>query len=397
MIQMSAKKEHHEKKAYVNDEERIKARTARDLQTIIETCPEQNRELYQRYINSYVISGSSFHTIDNKTHTLKRWNELIKKDIAELNKSDIESILTEFSKQKLEMSSKSTYIANLKTLLKFAEREDLNKHVIKPVVKANDKLPDDLLTKEEVAELIRNTVNPRDKALISLLYESGARRSEMLGLKIKHITAHEKGIYVHFPRGKTGARKILIVYSSMYLNQWLINHPEKDNRDAFLWCQLTPPYEPFTYSGLRKILTGAAKRANISKKVNPHAFRHAQATELAKVFTEQQMKRYLGWTSSSKMASVYVHLSGIDIDNAVLAKNGIELEEKDTRLKPDECPRCHRMIPPESVYCGFCGLSLNGDADKKVFSIVEEFIKQLKENPEKLLEFMSLHKGAEKA
>lgn len=53
MIQMSDKKQHHEKKVYVDDEERIKARTARDLQIIAETCPEQNRELYQRYIFFY--------------------------------------------------------------------------------------------------------------------------------------------------------------------------------------------------------------------------------------------------------------------------------------------------------------------------------------------------------
>lgn len=161
---------------------------------------------------------------------------------------------------------------------------------------------------------------------------------------------------------------IYCIYSNVYLNRWLINHPEKDNRDAFLWCQLTPPHEPFAFSGLNKILTNAAKRAHISKKVKTHAFIRAQATEIAKTFTEQQMKRYLGWTSGFKMASNFVHLSGTDIDNAVLAKNGIKIESKDARLKPDECQRCHKMIPLESVYCGLCGLSFNGDADKKKYS-----------------------------
>ena len=66
---------------------------------------------------------------------------------------------------------------------------------------------------------------------------------------------------------------------------------------------------------------------------------------MAAHMTEQQLKKYLGWTEGSNMAAVYVHLSGKDIDDAVLKMNGMEVEEKeeDNALKTIKCPRCKQI------------------------------------------------------
>ena len=45
------------------------------------------------------------------------------------------------------------------------------------------------------------------------------------------------------------------------------------------------------------------------------------------------MKQYFGWVQGSKIASVYVHLSGRDVDKALLRLNGIEVEEYREELK----------------------------------------------------------------
>jgi hypothetical protein len=148
---------------------------------------------------------------------------------------------------------------------------------------------------------------------------------------------------------------------------------------------MIPPHNQISATAFRQVLTKAAERAVIQKKVNPHAFRHAQATELAKDFTEQQMKQYLGWAQDSKMAAVYVHLSGRDMDAAVLAKNGIEVEKRDTRLKANECPRCHKMIPPDVMFCGFCGLPLTKEAETQNKDAIELILAKFKEHPEILL------------
>jgi rubrerythrin len=103
-----------------------------------------------------------------------------------------------------------------------------------------------------------------------------------------------------------------------------------------------------------------SKRTNIKKRIHLHGFRHSRATHLAEHLTEQQMKSYLGWTAGSDMAAVYVHLSGKDIDKAIMQMNGIEdLEQPVDSMKPGQCPRCMEMNPPQAVRCMRCGLVLD--------------------------------------
>jgi len=69
------------------------------------------------------------------------------------------------------------------------------------------KLPEDILTPEEVKKLADSTLNPRDRALILLRYESGARAGELIGLNIKDVRFDEYGAVVMLD-GKTGMRRV---------------------------------------------------------------------------------------------------------------------------------------------------------------------------------------------
>ncbi|MCK4634960.1 MAG: zinc ribbon domain-containing protein, partial [Candidatus Aenigmarchaeota archaeon] len=61
------------------------------------------------------------------------------------------------------------------------------------------------------------------------------------------------------------------------------------------------------------------------------------------------------------MPSTYVHLSGRDLDDAILRMNGIkkekEIEEKD--FVPKNCQRCKEVNPPTAKFCKRCGLPMN--------------------------------------
>ncbi|MFX1562184.1 MAG: hypothetical protein ACFFDP_02625, partial [Promethearchaeota archaeon] len=101
----------------------------------------------------------------------------------------------------------------------------------------------------------------------------------------------------------------------------------------------------------------------------PHSFRHARSTHLASHLTEAQMKEYLGWVQSSKMASVYVHLSGRDVDKAVLKMHGIETQsdqKQDHVLVPRKCVRCNTSNPASNKFCSLCGLPLDEKASTEV-------------------------------
>ena len=106
--------------------------------------------------------------------------------------------------------------------------------------------------------------------------------------------------------------------------------------------------KPLEYYAFRKMLSVTAKEQRYGKRVNPHSFRHARASNLANVLTEAQMKEYLGWVGDSRMASTYVHLSGRDIDNAPLKLNGIKTEKEvnseEHTLRIKTCSRCQEVI-----------------------------------------------------
>jgi ribosomal protein L40E len=57
------------------------------------------------------------------------------------------------------------------------------------------------------------------------------------------------------------------------------------------------------------------------------------------------------------MPSTYVHLSGKEVDDAILTMNGIKNEEKkeEHNFKPIMCPRCDTINAVDSKHCNKCG------------------------------------------
>lgn len=121
----------------------------------------------------------------------------------------------------------------------------------------------------------------------------------------------------------------------------------------------------------------AAKKAGIEKPVNLHFFRHARATQLAQNLTEPQLKTYLGWSAGPSMAAVYVHLSGKDVDSAILKANGIDVPEEriSNSLKTIRCPRCKEIQNSKAQFCFKCGLPLTVEATNTEKTAETELLK----------------------
>jgi hypothetical protein len=74
------------------------------------------------------------------------------------------------------------------------------------------------------------------------------------------------------------------------------------------------------------------------------------------------MKEFFGWTMDSDMASVYVHLSGRDTDDAILRIYGkLDKNEKmeHEQLRTQRCQICGHENPPEVDFCLRCRKPLN--------------------------------------
>jgi len=243
------------------------------------------------------------------------------------------------------------------------------------------KQPEEILSKEEIRNIIGATTNARDKALVSLLYESGARMGEFLALKIKHISWEKFGAKLSIPEGKTGARKIPIIESVGYLKSWLDNHCDHNNPEAWLWVSVSnngSNGNRLDYNTIRFMLRRCGVRAGLGemevresqgekktsyevyegKDVNPHAFRHARATHLTKKgMNEIMMCKFFGWAQGSKMPSHYSHISANDLEDKLCDIYGLSKKEDKDR---DEivCSRCRKANESSAEFCN-CGMPLS--------------------------------------
>ena len=266
----------------------------------------------------------------------------VNKDFKDMTKGDMENFVSSLGE--LQPKTWSTYGAFIKSFFKWLYNSDQyppNVRWIKTSVKSKDnKLPTDLLTKDEINSMVEAADNPRDKALILILYESACRVGEIANLRLKDITFDEYGAVI-IVNGKTGMRRIRLIECVPEIVEWVNNHPNKVDRENYLFVSFNDFGQGLCIRSMAYIVKLLAKYAGIKKRVHPHLFRHTRLTELAKDFTESELKVIAGWTGSSTMAGVYVHLSGGDIEKKMLEKHGL-LGNKDPVIEP-----CNQILDIE--------------------------------------------------
>ena len=327
------------------------------------SIPEGDKKILKKYSDYLISEGITFGRVGKYLSDLKRASKLLGKPFRKADEQDIRRIVSVFERnEKYSPWSKRDFKLSLRkfyTWLRGTKEYPPEVAWMKVYTKIrNARTPEDMLTEEDVRKLIDFAYKVQERAFISTLYESGCRIGEIIYLKINQVKFDDYGAQL-FVNGKTGFRRVRVVASVPYLLEWINKHPFRDDRDAFLW--INDRLKPFGYSGITQMLYRVARRAGIRKRVNPHNFRHSRATYLANFLTEAQMKEFFGWTQDSKMAAVYVHLSGRDVDNALLKVYGVENknEKKESILKPRDCPRCKQINQATNKFCSRCGFPLD--------------------------------------
>lgn len=359
-----------------------KRRFERTLERI-EEDPEiskENKKLLLDFKDYCILQGLGYPKIERYLFDAMRLAKWLNKSIVEANNEDLKQLVLGIEQKEWSEETKRCFKLMLRKLYLFVEGIE-EKGVyperikwMKVYIPSNNhnKLPEELLTEEEIIKIIQCCNNVRDKALISSLYESGCRVSEIGTMQIKHISFEEYGARLTV-NGKTGARKILVINSTPYLKEWINQHPDNDNPEAFLWVYSKEKY--LSYTRISAVLKNSAKKAGIKKRVYPHLLRHSRATFLAGIMPEASMKHYLGWSQSSKMCGIYIHMNGKEMDDSILKASGVEVKKdnKSSVMQPKKCLRCKTDNEATNIFCKRCGLSLNNEEANK---IIEEDSKQ---------------------
>ena len=334
---------------------------------------------------------------------------------SELSREDIVAWLRELETKYQSAHTKHDYKRRVKRFLRWLHNGEDREKPLPDMVqcikagKPKKNLGVEVLTEEEVRHMVEVAESQRDRVMLFVLYESGARAGELISLRLRDVELDKYGAVIRV-RGKTGERRIRLVQSVPDLQLWLNMHPSGDNLDAPLWPRERNPTSSIGVPRLEHMVRRYAKKAGIGKRVHPHVFRHSIATHLAKVLTEAQLREFFGWTKQSEIPSIYVHLSGRDVDQALLKHYGIEVEEevqKQLELKPKACVRCGFHNPPTSRYCARCSAMLDirtavefeearRGADDLVARVVQEFTRRAPEIVMEILKGMSLDEEFQK-
>ena len=165
-----------------------------------------------------------------------------------------------------------------------------------------EKLPE-VLAKDEVLRMIRVTRNLKHRCMIQLLYSSGLRRSELLNLTPKDIESARMLIKIRAAKGKKDRYTLLSRHVLHNLRHYYKVYKPK--------IYLFEGYSGKPYSGtsLANIVSKAAEKAGIKKRVRPHMLRHSFATHLLEQGTDLRYIQALMGHNSSKTTEIYTHVA----------------------------------------------------------------------------------------
>lgn len=198
------------------------------------------------------------------------------RSLADLTANHLRTFLAEMARRDLAEDTQATAARVIRTFLNFAVREELL--AVSPMAKVRMPRPSKRILPAfepgEIEELLSackdSRYEPRDRAVILVLLDSGLRVSELCALTIGDVDIREGVITVKMGKGKRDRLVFLGAKSKKAVLRYLL---EREN---------TEPTEPLwvsedggaglTHWGVRMLLDRLATRAGV-EDVSPHKFR----------------------------------------------------------------------------------------------------------------------------
>jgi len=294
-------------------------------------------ERYFTYLSA--ARNASPHTISTYQNALvgniKRgkekgfWQFLLLKKIGSLeqvNRQTLRDYMFYLMQQGVARSSIANRISAIRSFYRFLHREELiEDNPLEKVTspKLDRRLPN-LLTTDEMKKLLETPsidkpVGQRDRALLELLYASGLRVSEIVGLNLGQVDLEEREIRV---TGKGQKERIVLMgvpaveALSLYLKQGRPKLLGSLRSDAVFVNRLGARLIP---RRVQKLIDGNARAAGITKKVHPHMLRHTFATHMLDGGADLRVVQELLGHSSLTTTQIYTHVSKSQAKKVYLA------------------------------------------------------------------------------
>jgi len=169
-----------------------------------------------------------------------------------------------------------------------------------------------VLSKEEIKQILNAHNNIKHRTMLSLIYSCGLRRGELLNLKLCDIDRRRGLIIIKQAKG----RKDRIAPLSEKMIQLL--------QDYYLACKPVTwvfegqgSNEPYDEGSLAKVLKQAVEKSNIDKPITLHWLRHSYATHLLENGTDLRYIQEILGHSRSTTTEIYTHVSTRSIQKVI--------------------------------------------------------------------------------
>lgn len=253
----------------------------------------------------------SVNTVDSYGENLLLLKNYTNKDLISLKKEDIKDFLDNVEATARTKAHYLTVFNSFYKYLVFMDKIKSNPCDGIKAPKLERKLPT-YLTNEEIAKLfnIRLTkpVDYRNKAILEVMYATGARISEVINLELNQIDFEECIIRV-VGKGKKERIIPLDDVAIDALDNYINNYrPFLIKNETCNYVFLNKNGEKISRQMIFKILKNLANKAGITKEISPHTLRHSFASNLLNNGADLRVIQELLGHENLETTEIYSHL-----------------------------------------------------------------------------------------
>lgn len=244
------------------------------------------------------IQGKSEKTTKTYVFYNKALLSYAKKPSGEITTDDIKEYLAYLMSER---KNDSSSVALARSALAFFYDQTLKKNLLIGIKtpKKQRKIPD-ILTKEEVNDLVEKTPEQRTRLMVEFMYASGLRVSECANLKWEDIPKGQK--IGRLKKGKGGKDRLFILSEKLLKD---LESYRQESKGPYIFGDDIP----LSSRTVQRDVKEAAKAAGITKDVHPHLLRHSFATHLLEGGTDIRMIQELLAHTNLQTTQFYTHIS----------------------------------------------------------------------------------------
>jgi integrase/recombinase XerD len=239
------------------------------------------------------LKGKSPETVRAYATDIDLFCRFIGKSLQTATLADLHAFAADL--QALEDATIKRRMSAVKSLFSFAHKTGylaVNVGAAYPLPKLADELAERILTEEQVQRMLALEANPRDHALLRLLYTAGLRVSEAAGLTWGKVHPREDGRAQLTVFGKGRSTRYILITAATWTELAALQHLQQRQHAGEVAAQAQAAEPVFASRGangkpggghldpsqIHRIVAAAAKRAGINGNVSPHWLRHAHAS-----------------------------------------------------------------------------------------------------------------------